>query len=161
MASPEKFLEETARDIRKRKQQDRATKLTDSFQRYLHEAACEVGKELRTTGSPMAAAYLQDEKRRCMAMATAGVRQKFDEEYMQDEEVVILELHDKPAALNPPAPDPNQDAASGTGGHPGAMAQRQEPDQHDTGMELTTQVAHERQPSTTAPRRSQRTNAVQ
>ena len=44
MASPEKFLEETARDIRKRKQQDSATKLQDSFQRYLHEAACEVGK---------------------------------------------------------------------------------------------------------------------
>ena len=161
MASPEKFLEETARDIRKRKQQDSATKLTDSFQRYLHEAACEVGKELRTTGSPKAAAYLQDEKRRCMAMATAGVRQKFDEEYMQDEEVVILELHDKPAALNPPAPDPNQDAVSGTGGHPGAMAQRQEPDQHDAGVELAPQVAYERQPSTRAQRRSQRTNTVQ
>ena len=111
----------------------------------------------------MAAAYLQDEKRRCMAMATAGVRQKFDEEYMQDEEVVILELHDKPAALNPPAPDPNQDAVSGTGGHPGAMAQRQEPDQHDADVELAPQVAHhdERQPSTRAQRRSQRTNTVQ
>ena len=121
-------------------------------------AACEVGKELRTAGSPMAAAYLKDEKRRCMAMATAGVRQKFDEEYMQDEGVVILELHDKPAALNPPAPDPNQDAASGTCGHPGELAQRQELDQHGTGMEFTTQVAHARQPSTTAPRRSQRTN---
>ena len=96
-----------------------------------------------------------------MAKATAGVRRKFDEEYMHEEEVVIIELDGERAALNSPAPDPNQDAVSGTGGHLGAMAQRQEPDQHDTGMELTTQVAHERQPSTTAPRRSQRTNAVQ
>ena len=161
MASPEKSFEETAAQIRKRKQQDSASKLKDSFQRYLHRAATEVGKELRTTGSPVAAAYLQDEKRRCMAKATAGVRRKFDEEYMHEEEVVIIELDGEPAALNSPAPDPNQDAASGTCGHPGAMAQQQEPDQHDTGMELTTQVAHERQPSTTAPRRSQRTNAVQ
>ena len=58
-----------------------------------------MGKELRTTGSPIAAAYLQDEKCRCMAKAAAGVRCKFDEEYMHDEEVVILELDDEPAVL--------------------------------------------------------------
>ena len=112
MASPEKSFEETAAHIRKRKQQDSASKLKDSFQRYLHRAATEVGKELRTTGSPIAAAYLQDEKRRCLAKATAGVWRKFDEEYMHEEEVVIVELDGEPAALNSPAPDPNQDAVS-------------------------------------------------
>ena len=44
MASPEKSFEETAAHIRKRKQQDSASKLKDSFQRYLHRAATEVGK---------------------------------------------------------------------------------------------------------------------